>query len=58
MIDELPAGDRGLTWPPPEPLVIVGPTASGKSALAMSLAERLMESGRPVELITADSMQV
>lgn len=58
MIDDLPAGDRGLTWPPPEPLVIVGPTASGKSALAMSLAERLMESGRPVELITADSMQV
>src|SRR4051812_8311006 len=36
------------------PLAIVGPTASGKSALAMSLAER----GRDVELLSIDSMQV
>ncbi len=34
-------------------LVITGPTASGKSRLAMSLAESL-----PLEIISADSMQV
>ena len=34
-------------------LVIVGPTASGKSALAVSLAQRL-----DAEIISADSMQV
>ncbi len=39
---------------PPQPLlVIAGATASGKSSLAMALAERL-----PVELISADSAQV
>jgi tRNA dimethylallyltransferase len=36
------------------PLAIVGPTASGKSQLAMSLAERT----EGVELISIDSMQV
>lgn len=34
-------------------LVIMGPTASGKSSLAMALAEKL-----PVEIISADSMQI
>jgi tRNA dimethylallyltransferase len=34
-------------------LAIVGPTASGKSALALRLAERL-----PVEIVTCDSQQV
>lgn len=37
----------------PPLLVIAGATASGKSALAMALAERM-----PVELISADSAQV
>ena len=37
----------------PSPLVIVGPTAVGKSELALSLAERLGG-----EIISADSMQV
>lgn len=36
-------------------IVIVGPTAGGKSALALALAQRLPEGG---EIISADSMQV
>ena len=39
--------------PPPRPILIAGPTASGKSGLALALAERL---GGTV--INADSMQV
>lgn len=37
-----------------DPLVIIGPTAVGKSALAMTIARKLGD----VELISADSMQV
>lgn len=37
-------------------LVLVGPTASGKSALALEMARRLP--GPPVELLSVDSMQV
>ncbi|HVE45609.1 MAG TPA: tRNA (adenosine(37)-N6)-dimethylallyltransferase MiaA [Acidimicrobiales bacterium] len=37
-------------------LVLVGPTASGKSALALEVARRLP--GPPVELVSVDSMQV
>ena len=42
------------------PLVIVGPTASGKSALALELARRARAAvpTEPVELVSADSMQV
>ena len=40
------------------PLVIVGPTASGKSALAVSLARRRIAAGEPAEVISADSMAV
>lgn len=40
--------------PPPRPIVILGPTAGGKSELAVQLAERLA-GGR---VIGADSMQV
>lgn len=40
-------------------VVIVGPTAVGKSALAIELAERAAgELGRPGEIISADSRQV
>lgn len=39
----------------PPPVVIVGPTAGGKSALALALALRLPGGG---EIISADSMQV
>ena len=38
--------------------VVVGPTAAGKSALAVSLALRLQASGRPAEIVNADSMAV
>jgi len=39
--------------------VIVGPTAGGKSALAVELALRLRDAGLPPgEIVTADSMQV
>lgn len=40
--------------PPPQRVAIVGPTASGKSAVAMAVAERLGD----VELVSVDSMQV
>ena len=42
------------------PLVIVGPTASGKSALALELARRAGTTGPngPIELVSVDSMQV
>ncbi len=43
-------GRRGLT----RHLALVGPTASGKSALAMALARRLGD----VEIVSLDSMQV
>lgn len=43
---------------PTRDLVLVGPTASGKSQVAMELAERHIDAGGLVELISADSMQV
>src|SRR5678816_2719069 len=39
--------------PPPLPIFLVGPTASGKSAVALALAEKLGG-----EIISVDSMQV
>ena len=39
-------------------VVIVGPTASGKSTLALELALRLGESGRAAEIVNGDSMLV
>ena len=50
ILSELPEGNSPDQIPV---LVIMGPTASGKSALAMRLAESL-----PVEIISADSMQI
>ncbi len=38
--------------------VIVGPTAVGKSSLALGLARRLLHGGRPAEIVNADSMLV
>jgi tRNA dimethylallyltransferase len=44
---------------PPAPVfVICGPTASGKSGLALALAERLAETSAGGIIINADSMQV
>ncbi|MYZ49831.1 tRNA (adenosine(37)-N6)-dimethylallyltransferase MiaA [Rhizobiales bacterium L72] len=39
-------------------MLIAGPTASGKSALALALAGAASESGRPALVVNADSMQV
>jgi tRNA dimethylallyltransferase len=39
-------------------VVLVGPTAVGKSALAVALAHRYREAGRPAEVVNADSMLV
>jgi tRNA dimethylallyltransferase len=39
-------------------IVLVGPTASGKSALALAMAKRLTAGGRPAEIVNGDSMLV
>jgi tRNA dimethylallyltransferase len=39
-------------------LALLGPTASGKSSLAVRLAVHLREGGRPAEIVNADSMLV
>lgn len=39
-------------------LVILGPTASGKTRLAVQMAYRLISEGQPAEIISADSRQV
>jgi tRNA dimethylallyltransferase len=39
-------------------VVLVGPTAAGKSALAIGLARRYTSEGRPAEVVNADSMLV
>ena len=39
-------------------LAVVGPTAAGKSALALDLADRLGARGVAVEVVNADSMQL
>jgi len=41
-----------------EVVLIAGPTAGGKTRLALDLASALKERGRPVLLVNADSMQV
>ncbi|MFP5283739.1 MAG: tRNA (adenosine(37)-N6)-dimethylallyltransferase MiaA, partial [Actinomycetes bacterium] len=38
--------------------VLVGPTAVGKSNLALAVAEHLSQQGRPCEIVNADSMLV
>lgn len=40
------------------PLVIIGPTASGKSSLAIDVAARIIKAGTPVEIISVDAMAV
>ena len=39
-------------------VLIAGPTASGKSALALDLVEKLARAGRLAAIVNADSMQV
>ena len=38
-------------------LVIVGPTAVGKSSLAVAVGQRMIGADTPAEIISADSMQ-
>jgi len=40
------------------PVAVVGPTGTGKSQLALDLAEALAESGRSAEIVNADAMQL
>lgn len=47
-----------LVNPLPPLAAVVGATGTGKSAFALSLAERLIASGRPVEIVNADAMQL
>jgi tRNA dimethylallyltransferase len=42
----------------PPLIVLAGPTASGKTALSLRLAEALAASGAPAEIVSADSRQV
>ena len=42
----------------PPLLVIGGATATGKTGLAIEVAERLIATGRPAEIVSADSRQV
>ena len=46
-------GDRAA-----RPLSILGPTASGKSSLALGVVEELAAQGQTAELVSIDSMQV
>ncbi len=46
----------GVQTPPL--IVLNGPTASGKTALAVRVAHLLVERGRPAEIVNADSMLV
>ena len=46
-----------MTGAPPL-IVVAGATATGKTALAIELAERITVQGRPAEIISADSRQV
>ena len=44
---------------PLAPLIVIGgPTATGKTGLAIALAERLLARGIPAEIVSADSRQV
>lgn len=42
----------------PPVVAVVGPTATGKSDLALDLVEALGAAGRPAEVVNADSMQL
>jgi tRNA dimethylallyltransferase len=39
-------------------IAVLGPTASGKSELAIDIATRFIESGQPAEVVNADAMQL
>ena len=47
-----------MTDPARKPVVIVGPTASGKSSVAMAVAQQQTNSQNPVHIVAVDAMQV
>lgn len=53
LLEEAYKGGPMSTLPPPRAVVLAGPTASGKSAIAMALAERI-----ELEIVSVDSAQV
>ena len=55
-VDSLAPGPGSIA--PFRPVALVGPTASGKSSLALEVARTARESGSPVELVSVDSMAV
>ena len=42
----------------PDLVAVVGPTGTGKSEVALTIAERLAAEGRPAEIVNADAMQL
>ena len=51
--------DRRMPHPAAAPLIVIGgPTATGKTALAIAIAEHLLARGLPAEIVSADSRQV
>ena len=55
---ELLQRPRGETAAAPPLVIVAGPTTTGKTELAIRLAEWVQASGRPVAVISADSRQV
>src|ERR1700752_2579196 len=44
--------------PPPQVVAVFGPTAVGKTAIAIALAERLRQRGEDPVAVSADALQV
>lgn len=57
MVDRLVTGSTGQSGAPPL-IVVAGATATGKTELAIRLAEAIERGGRPTAVISADSRQV
>lgn len=53
-----PPASGGIIQPVEQTPVIVGPTAGGKTGLAIALAKALIARGQPAEIVTADAFQV
>ena len=52
------AGAAGAAWSDGPVLALLGPTASGKSTLALEVAERRLAGGAPTELVAVDAFTV
>ncbi|MFC5928899.1 tRNA (adenosine(37)-N6)-dimethylallyltransferase MiaA [Cryobacterium melibiosiphilum] len=53
-----PANERAHEPAAAQLIVIVGPTGTGKSELSLDVAEHLRATGREVEIVNADAMQL